>query len=203
VLLGFSGHEDISFGKYFTPSLNLKIEEHISQISCEIGPLEIGIDLIILGRWFMVEHPISFEENEIQVKQPICNPKSIISYDETILEDKEMVWIGSLTATKAPNTNELKTLVPKEYHEFMNLFEEPLAQELPPHRTFNHQIQIKEGKEVPFGLIYHFSEKQLRALREYLDRMLEQGKITEFNANMGAPIIFVPKLNGKLRLCVN
>jgi hypothetical protein len=36
------------------------------------------------------------------------------------------------------------------------------------------------------------------ASREYLDRMLEQGKTTEFDANMGAPIIFVPKPNGKL-----
>jgi hypothetical protein len=33
--------------------------------------------------------------------------------------------------------------------------------------------------------------------------MLEQGKITESDANMGAPIIFVPKPNGKLRPCVD
>jgi hypothetical protein len=55
-----------------------------------------------------------------------------------------------------------------------------------------------EGKEVPFGSIYHLSEKELRALSEYLDQMLAQGKITESDANMGAPIIFVPKPNGKL-----
>jgi hypothetical protein len=29
--------------------------------------------------------------------------------------------------------------------------------------------------------------------------MLEQGKIAESDANMGAPIIFVPKLKGELR----
>jgi hypothetical protein len=33
--------------------------------------------------------------------------------------------------------------------------------------------------------------------------MLAEGKITESDANMGAPIIFVPKRNGKLRLCVD
>jgi hypothetical protein len=41
-------------------------------------------------------------------------------------------------------------------------------------------------------------EKESGALREYLDRMLEQGKIRESDANMGAPIIFVPKPNRKL-----
>jgi hypothetical protein len=150
-----------------------------------------------------VEHLISFEGNEIQVKQHLCHPESIISYDETVLDDEDMVWIGSLTATQAPDTNELKKLVPEEYHEFMELFREPLTQELPPHQTFDYQIQIKEGKEVPFGPIYHLSEKELGALREYLDCILAQGKITESDANMGAPIIFIPKPNGKLRLYVN
>jgi hypothetical protein len=43
----------------------------------------------------------------------------------------------------------------------MTQFGEPLAQEFPSHRTFDHQIRIKEGKEVPFGPIYHLSEKEL------------------------------------------
>jgi hypothetical protein len=132
-LLGFSGQEENSFGKYFAPLIQLRIEDHISQISCEIGPLEIGVDLIILGGWFMVEHPMSFEGNEIQVKQPLFDPESIISYDETVLDDEETVWVGSLTATKGPDTKELKKVVPDEYHKFLELFEELMAQELPPH----------------------------------------------------------------------
>jgi hypothetical protein len=132
-LVGFSGQEDTSFGKYFAPLIQLRIEDHIFQISCEIGPLEIGVDLIIPRGWFMVEHLMSFKGNEIQVKQHFCDPESIISYDETILDEKETVWVGSLTATKAPETEQLKEVVPEEYHQFMELFGEPLAQELPPH----------------------------------------------------------------------
>jgi hypothetical protein len=90
-LLGFSGQEDTLFEKYFTPLLNLKIEKHISQISCEIGSLEIGVNLLGPGGWFMVEYPMSFKGNKIQVKQHICDPESIISYDETIWENEEMV----------------------------------------------------------------------------------------------------------------
>jgi hypothetical protein len=65
MLLGFSGQEETFFGKYFVPLLNIRIGEHVSQVSCEIGPLEIGVDLIIPGRWFMVEYLMSFEGNEI------------------------------------------------------------------------------------------------------------------------------------------
>jgi hypothetical protein len=59
-LLGFAGQEEKSFGKYFAPLIQLRIEDHVSQISCEIGPLEIAVDLIIPGGWFMVEHPMRF-----------------------------------------------------------------------------------------------------------------------------------------------
>jgi hypothetical protein len=83
---------------------------------------------------------MSFEGNEIQVKQRICDPESIVSYDGTVLDDEEEVWIGLLTTTKAPDFNELKNLVPNKYHKFMNLFGELLAQELFPYRTFDHQI---------------------------------------------------------------
>jgi hypothetical protein len=121
----------------------------------------------------MVEHAMSFERNEIQVKEHICDPELIISYNETLLEDEETVRIGSLTTTKALNTNKLKNMVPDEYHKFMDLFGEPLVQECPPHRTFDHQIRIKEGKKVPFSLIYHLSEKELGVLREHLDLMLK------------------------------
>jgi hypothetical protein len=138
-LLGFLGQEEISFGKYFAPLLNIRIEEHVSQISCKIGPLETGVDLLISRGWFMVEYLIGFEGNEIQVKQDICDPESIVSYDETILDDEEVLLIGPLTATQALNSDELKELVPSEYHRFMNLFGEPLAQELPSHQSFDHQ----------------------------------------------------------------
>jgi hypothetical protein len=47
--------------------------------------------LIIPGGWFLVEHSMSFKGNEIQVKQHLCDPESIILYDETILDEEEMV----------------------------------------------------------------------------------------------------------------
>jgi hypothetical protein len=69
-----------------------------------------------------------------------------------------------LTATQVPEKQELERMVLEEYHLFMNLFGEPLAQELPLHHTFDYQIRIKEGKEVPFSPICYLLEKELGVL---------------------------------------
>ncbi|KAG5346706.1 hypothetical protein C0989_000481, partial [Termitomyces sp. Mn162] len=46
------------------------------------------------------------------------------------------------------------------------------AKELPPHRSYDHQIDLEEGTSPPFGKIYNMSKIKLRALKEYLDDML-------------------------------
>jgi hypothetical protein len=49
-LLCFSGQEKTFFRKYFVPLLIIKVKDHISQVSCEIGPLEAGVNFIIPGQ---------------------------------------------------------------------------------------------------------------------------------------------------------
>ena len=144
-----------------------------------------------------------FHDNGIQVQQHLCQPNDEIIYDETLLEDEEAMVIGSMTYFAPPETEGLKKIIPHEYHDFLHLFGEKLAAKLPNHRKFDHAIEILPGKEVPFGPIYPLSEPQKEVLREYLDRMIGQGKITPSKSPAGAPILFVPKKNGKLRLCVD
>src|SRR6266436_5036972 len=60
-----------------------------------------------------------------------------------------------------------------------------------------------DGKQAPFGPIYSLSQHELGVLRKYQDKMIAQGKIKPSKYAAGAPILFVPKPNGKLRLCVD
>jgi hypothetical protein len=107
---------------------------------------------------------MSFEANQIQVKTHIYDLVSTMSYDETILDKEGALWIEPLTARSVPKLTKLEAMVLNEYHLFMNLFRQPLVQEFPPHHSFDYQIRIKEGKEIPFAPIYHLSEKELGAL---------------------------------------
>jgi transposase InsO family protein len=97
----------------------------------------------------------------------------------------------------------LASLVPKEFHEFLPLFEEAKANKLPPHRPYDHTIPLKEGFEPPFGPLYSLSRPELEAVKVWLEENLEKGFIRASSSPAGAPILFVKKGDGTLRLCVD
>ena len=91
-----------------------------------------------------------------------------------------------------------------QYWEYQSVFNGLYSDELPPHRSFDHAIDIVEGKEPPWGPIYALSEKELEVLGTYLDDMLHSGNICPSKSSAGAPILFVPKKEGRgLRLGVD
>ena len=47
------------------------------------------------------------------------------------------------------------------------------------------------------------SEKELSVLRKYLNKNLKKGFIQQLESLAGFPILFVPKKDGKLRLCID
>jgi hypothetical protein len=54
-----------------------------------------------------------------------------------------------------------------------------------------------------FGPIFPLSENELQTLRDYLRKELAAGKTRGSKSPAGAPIIFVPKPDGSMRLCVD
>ena len=99
--------------------------------------------------------------------------------------------------------DELQKLIPPEYHDFINVFSKTEADALPPHRSYDHSIELEPGTTPPHGPIYRLSELELETLRAYLDEHLDKGFIRSSNSPAGAPILFVRKKDGSLRLCVD
>ena len=94
--------------------------------------------------------------------------------------------------------------VPWQYRDYQSVFNGQYSDELPPHRSFDHAIDMVELKEPPWGPIYALSEKELEVLRIYLDDMLRSAKIRPSICSAHTPILFVPKKEGRgLRLCVD
>ena len=74
---------------------------------------------------------------------------------------------------------------------------------LAPRRTFDYAIDLKEGATLPWGPIYPMSTYHLEELNKYLEKMVAQGKLVHTKSPGRAVILFVPKPEGKLRLCVD
>ncbi|KAJ1037064.1 hypothetical protein NDA10_004015 [Ustilago hordei] len=97
----------------------------------------------------------------------------------------------------------LPDIIPQEYHQYLDVFSRVKADKLSPHRTYDHQIPLEEGKSPPFGPIYSLSEHELKTLREYLEENLAKGFISPSDSLAASPILFVKKKDGSLRLCVD
>jgi len=97
---------------------------------------------------------------------------------------------------------ELKPAVQQLMQRFSKVFG-PLPKHLPPKREVDHAIELEQGSKPSFQPIYHLSPRELEEVKEQLTMLIEAGFIQPSKSPYGAPIIFVPKPNGKLRMCVD
>ena len=211
-ILAFDGEVNSSGGKHYTHPILLEIggNGHCTQISCEVAAAG-KYDLIIPFGWWHKEHPIANinEPKKWTFTEQCClghvedeGIGGMFEWDETVAYDEEAQYIGRICRQEDPNQVLLDKL-PQHYEEYKELFLTATAEKLAERRTFDHAIDLKPGAEPPWGPIYPMSAYQLDTLDKYLKEMLKQGKIVHSQSPAGAPILFVPKPDGKLRLCVD
>ncbi|MBW0512487.1 hypothetical protein O181_052202 [Austropuccinia psidii MF-1] len=93
-------------------------------------------------------------------------------------------------------------VVPSTYHQYLDVFSKVKAESLPPHRNCDHHIKL-EGSLPPVGAIYSLSKQESDTLRAYISENVEKGFIRPRSSSTGAPVPFVKKKGGGLRLCVD
>ncbi|GBG74418.1 hypothetical protein CBR_g18830 [Chara braunii] len=70
-------------------------------------------------------------------------------------------------------------------------------------RDVVHAIEVVLGSKVPTGRIYRMSPVELDELRRQLKELTEKGWIWPSTSPYGAPVLFVPKKGGTLRMCID
>lgn len=86
--------------------------------------------------------------------------------------------------------------------EFGQVFGEPAAG-LPPKRNIDHRIELKEGTQPIARTPYRLNPEKLEELERQLKALEESGYIRKSNSPWGAPVLFVGKKDGSMRLCVD
>lgn len=118
------------------------------------------------------------------------------------IKPKAQIFAVFVVPSGEPSASKPSQL-PPQYYQFSKVFSEKEANKLPPHRSFDCKIDLIEGKEPPYGPIYQLTETELQLLRDYIESNLAKGFIRPSTSPAGAPVLFVPKPGGGLRLCVD
>lgn len=121
-------------------------------------------------------------------------PRVFMAYVEDILR-WERNDVAHCVGSVRPSAD-----IPERFRD-RKLFSDAEANLLPEHRPHDHRIEVDSPP--PFGPLYSLSAPELVILKEYLQDMLDRGWISPSSSPAGAPILFVPKPDGTLRLCVD
>lgn len=84
--------------------------------------------------------------------------------------------------------------------EFHDIFREELPQDLPPTRGMAFEINLKPGESPPVRPVIRLSTSELKELKKQLRKLLDKGLIRPSTSPYGAPVFFVKKKNGDLRM---
>ncbi|GBG59791.1 hypothetical protein CBR_g54895 [Chara braunii] len=116
------------------------------------------------------------------------------------LEDQVfVVYVRPATEAKEEVSSTDPTIA-KLLEEFKDLTESPTGVVS---RPIQHRIEIEPGSRTPKGAVYRMSPRELEELRKQLDELLEKGWIRPSSSPFGALVLFVPKKEGELRMCID
>ncbi|KAJ9519127.1 hypothetical protein QJQ45_007681 [Haematococcus lacustris] len=74
---------------------------------------------------------------------------------------------------------------------------------LPPDRPVGHTIRTPPGAEAPYKRMYKLSPREEAEVKKQVAELLAKGLIEPSSSPYGAPILFVQKKDGSLRMCID
>lgn len=195
--------------------------------ACQSCPANISPVMVQLpGLPVIPEQPSIYPELPVIRDQPGINPELLVpvkaftaeTNQEILNKDKPAIQLMDIN--KDTNSlqmdpfdahlpdppdyiQKLQALVPPEYHNLLEAFSKKKADTLPPHRPYDLSINLEPNTAPPYGPLYSLSAVELKELSDWLDDNLNKGFIRPSQSPAGAPILFVKKKDGSLRLCVD
>jgi hypothetical protein len=180
-----------------TTALPVILNGRTMWVKFDIAP--IAKDIVLGVPWLQEYNP------DINWKTQTITWRDRIEYEEFRDYPKDIERVMVAWVKPGPEVTTIKVnQLPQEYHEYKDVFDEPSDENaLPQHKPWDHSIPLEPGTEPKFMPIYSLSQNEAETLEEYIKTKLKKGHIRPSQSPAGYPILFVPKKNGKLRLCVD
>ncbi|KZV25122.1 DNA/RNA polymerase superfamily protein [Dorcoceras hygrometricum] len=108
-----------------------------------------------------------------------------------------LLSLSSLVATSKPSLSDVEVV-----SEFPEVFPEDIYG-LPPDRELEFAIDLVPGAAPVSRPPYRLAPSEMKELKEQIQDLLDKGFIRPSTSPWGAPVLFVKKKDGSLRLCID
>jgi hypothetical protein len=114
----------------------------------------------------------------------------------------EAVILG-ITHENKPIEQKCKKDAEEILKEYRDVFPPKLPHSLPPRRDIDHRIELEQSSVPASRGIYRMSPAELDELKLQLEELSSSGFIQPSKSPFGAPVLFVKKKDGSMRMCVD
>ncbi len=98
---------------------------------------------------------------------------------------------------------EVKAKLFLKYHDYLDVFERTMTDQLFSHHFYNHKIKLINKKTSSWSHLYHMSDYKLQKMKNYLIKHLNKDFISSSSASYASFILFIKKKDDSLRFCVD
>lgn len=169
---------------------------------CSTNLIDIDYDFIADAKQYN-DQIVEDHTNNIHIDHISKDDKMITIHNSELAYNPEMD-VNHIESAK-PN-NPLQSLTPRQRSfilQFKDVFPDKPPQRLPPKRDIQHDIKLIDENKTHMQQVYRCSKNELEQLRKYIDEMTEAGWIRHSTSPHAAPVVFVKKPDGSMRVCVD
>ncbi len=98
---------------------------------------------------------------------------------------------------------EVKAKLSLKYHDYLNVFDWAMTDQLFFHCFYDHKIELIDEKTSSWSHLYHMFDYKLQKIKNYLIKHLNKDFISFSSALYTSFILFIEKKDDSLRFCVN
>jgi hypothetical protein len=208
-----------------TAMLSFSAQGHRETIRLTVLPSLAGCDVILGMPWLKAHNPhIDWRTHEIRItassgtshlfpssksKPPVCIHARLVTANQFVhLARQSEAYLAVVRPSQdgppqPGSSSEQHPLASALLTEFQDVFPENLPPGLPPERSVDHRIELVPGSDPPNKPPYRLSPAEQDVLKKQLEELTELGFIRPSKSPYGAPVLFVKKKDGGLRLCID
>ncbi|KAJ9532480.1 hypothetical protein QJQ45_010495 [Haematococcus lacustris] len=192
----------------------VKVQLRINSFCCMclltvMPDLVHAYDVLLGADWLTVQGAlVDYVDKTLTLRTPQANPKALVTAKQAAKWLRKggsamvaMVSLEDLALPVDAVSHEQKQHLQDLLDEYSDVFQ-PITG-LPPERAVGHSIPLQPDGKPPARPSYRMSKPEQDELRKQITDLLAKGLIEPSSSPYAAPVLFVQKKSGELRMCID